>query len=231
MTTTISYAKDPAIRLKEYMERSALSATAAGTPYSLKLINQSDNSWTFYVYQQVPNQQSANVFSLAWFCSPFNIVPSANITFEWTIDYTFVWGRTGTIQPGVTFSAGQTIFADPASLNTTTFGIAPGPNLLAAVSGPPQGSLVINDASSVPSNTYSVGIGMGEAGTFVTPAGPNLLHTFTPTPTYWIAAGTDVKIGTILDITTVTQNLQVIFPINVYAVSYTLGANNKWARS
>jgi hypothetical protein len=229
MTTTISYAKDPAIRLKEYMERSALSATAAGTPYSLKLINQSDNSWTFYVYQQVPNQQSANVFSLAWFCSPFVIVPGVGIKFEWTIDYTFVWGRTGTIQPGVTFSAGQTIDADLTSINTTTFSVLPGPNLKAPTSGPPQGSLVINDAADVPSNTYSVGIGMGSAGTFVTPAGPNLLHTFTPTPTYWIAAGNDVQIGTILDITTVTHNLQVIFPINVYAVSYTLGTNNKWA--
>ena len=72
---------------------------------------------------------------------------------------------------------------------------------------------------------------MGDAGTFVTAAGPSLLHTFTPTPTYWIAAGTDVKIGTILDITTVTQNLQVIFPIGVNDASYTLGANNQWAPS
>jgi hypothetical protein len=229
--TVISYVKPHALRLQEHMGRAAMAATATATPYSLQLNNDSANNWTFYVYQQMPNQQSANVFSLAWFCSPFIIVPGANITFQWTIDYTFVWGRTGTIQPGVTFSAGQTISADPASINTTNFSVVPGPNLSTAVAGPPQGSLVINDASSVPSNTYSVGIGMGSAGTFVTPAGPNLLHTFTPTPTYWIAAGTNVQIGTILDITTVTQNLQVVFPINVYAVSYTLGASNQWAPS
>jgi hypothetical protein len=116
--------------------------------------------------------------------------------------------------------------------NTTNFSVTPaGPNLSPAVAGPPQGSLVINDASSVPGNIYSVGIGMAGIGTFVTPAGPGLLHTFTPTPTYWIAAGADVQVGTILDVTTVTQNLQVIFPNGVPAVSYTLNAANRWTES
>ncbi len=229
--TIISYVKPHPLRLQEHMGRAAMAAAAASTPYSLTLVNNSANSWMFYVYQQVPNEQSANVFSLAWFCSPFQIVPKANITFQWSIDYTFVWGATGTIQPGVTFQAGETISADPASVNTTIFSVAPGPNLSAPVAGQPQGSLVINDAASVPSNTYSVGIGMGSAGTFVTSAGPSLKHTFTPTPTYWIAAGTNVQVGTILDITTVTQNLQVQFPINVYAVTCTLGPNNQWTQS
>jgi hypothetical protein len=200
-------------------------------PYSLTLINNSASPWTFYVYQQMPNQQSANVFSLAWFCSPFQIVPGASMQFQWTTDYTFVWGATGMIQPGVTFSASQTIDANPASANTTTFSIAPAPNMSPAVAGPPQGSLVINDAAGVPGNTFSVGIGMQDAGAFVTAAGPNLVHTFSPNPTYWIAAGTDVRIGTILDIATVTQNLQVIFPANVFALSYTLGQSNQWAPS
>jgi len=227
--TLISYAKPPQLRLQEALTRAAATTAAAGTPYSLTLINQSASPWTFYVYQQLPNQQSANVFSLAWFCSPFVIVPNAQITFQWTIDYTFVWGAVGTIQPGVVFSAGQTVDCDPAAANTTNFSTAPGPNLTIPVAGPPQGSLVIQDAANVPNNTFSVGIGMGNAGTFVTAAGPNLLHTFTPTPTYWIAAGTNVQIGTILNITTITQNLQVTFPVNVYAVSYTLGSDNVWS--
>jgi hypothetical protein len=229
--TIISYVKPPSLRLQEYLARAAMVATAASTPYSLKLVNQSADPWVFYVYQQLPDEQSANVFSLAWFCSPYKITPTAEITFTWSIDYTFVWGNTGTIQPGVTFSAGQTIPADPQSANTTTFSLTQGPNLSQAVSGTPQGSLVITDASTVPSNTFSVGIGMGDAGTFVTAAGPNLIHTFTPTPTYWIAAGTNVQVGTILDITTVTQNLQVIFPVNVYDVTCVLGTNNQWTQT
>jgi hypothetical protein len=226
--TIISYVKPPAVRLRQHLERAAELATVSATFYSMTLINKSAGPWNFYVYQQMPNEQSAHVFSLAWFCSPFMIVPGANITFQWTIDYMFVWGATGSIQPGVTFTAGQTVDADPASLNTTTFSTVPGPNMTAAAMGPPQGSLVIRDAAQVPSGKFSVGIGMGDAGTFVTAAGPNLLHTFTPTPTYWIAAGTDVKIGTILDITTVSQNHQVIFPVNVYDVAYELGPTNQW---
>ncbi len=225
--TIISYVKSPTVRLQQYLERAAELATAT-TFYKLKMINNSTSPWDFYVYQQMPNEQSPNVFSLAWFCSPWKITPGTKIEFQWTIDYTFVWGATGTIQPGVTFTAGQTIDADPASINTTTFSTLPGPNMTAAVTAPPQGSLVIKDADNVPNGKFSVGIGMGDAGTFVTAAGTNLLHTFTPTPTYWIAAGTDVKIGTILDITTVTQNHQVIFPVNIYDVSYALGTNNKW---
>jgi hypothetical protein len=230
--TIISYVKPPSLRLQQYLGRAAAVATAASTPYSLTLQNQSADPWDFFVYQQTPNEQSANVFSLAWFCSPFDIAPGAEITFTWTIDYTFVWGATGTIQPGVVFSAGQTIPADPQSANITNFSMTQGPNLSPAVAGTPQGSLVINDASTVPSNTFSVGIGMGDAGTFVTSAGPGLIHTFTPTPTYWIAAGTNIQVGTILDITTVTKNtLQVIFPINVYDVTCVLGANNQWTQT
>lgn len=228
--TLISYQKPPQVRLQRAITRAALEATTAGTPYNLTLVNESASPWTFYVYQQLPNQQSANVFSLAWFCSPFVIVPGANITFQWTIDYTFVWGAVGTIQPGVVFTAGETIDADPQSANITNFSTAPGPNLSAAVAGSPQGSLVINDAATVPSNTFSVGIGMGNAGTFVTAAGPNLKHTFTPTPSYWIAAGTNIQVGTILDITTVTQNLPVVFPINVYDVTCTLNGSNEWSQ-
>jgi hypothetical protein len=200
-------------------------------PYSLTLVNNSASPWTFYVYQQLPNQQSANAFSLAWFCSPFMIVPGANIPFRWTIDPTFVWGATGQVRPGVVFSAIETIPADPASANTTTFSVTPGPNLSPAVAGPPQGSLVIKDAAAVPSNLFSVGIGMGDAGTFITQAGPNLTHTFASNPTYWIAAGTNIQVGTILDITTVMQNAQVNFPVNVFALTFTLGANNQWTQS
>jgi hypothetical protein len=223
--TIISYVKSKDLRLQE---AAALSATADATPYTLVLKNNSASPWTFYVYQQVPNQASANVFSLAWFCSPFVITQGNQISFQWSIEYGFVWGATGTVMPGVVFNAGGGQPANLQSANTTNFSTQPGPNLSVPVAGNPQGSLVISDASNVPNNTFSVGISMGSAGTFVTNAGPNLLHTFTPTPTYWVAAGSNVQVGTILDITTVTQNLQVIFPVNVYTVTYSLNQSNQW---
>lgn len=215
-----------------YVPRSlALGAAAGGNSYNLTMKNHSTSPWVFYVYQQLPNVQTSNVFSLAWFASPFMVVPDADITFQWSINYSFVWGAVGTLKPGITFRAGAQVAADLVSANTTTFGVSPGPNLSPPAPGNPQGSLVINNTAGVPNSTYSVGIGMGNAGTFVTAAGPNLISTFTPTPTYWIAAGTNVQVGTVLDITTVTQTAQVLFPVNVYDVTYTLSASNTWSSS
>jgi hypothetical protein len=229
--TVISYVKPPSLRLREDTGRATAAATTSSIPYSVKLINQSASSWNFFLFQQAPNEQSANTFSLVWFCSPFIMVPGAYLTFQWTTEHNFVWAVTETIVPGGIFSAGEAISAEPQSANTTTFSTAPGPNLSTAVAGSPQGSLVINDAATVPNNTFSVGIGMGEVGTIVAAAGPNLLHTFNPDTTYWIAAGTNVRVGTILDIATVSPNLQVIFPVNVYDVTCVLGANNQWTQN
>jgi len=203
------------------------AAAAAGTTYSLTLKNQSAQAWIFYVYQQMP-AQSNDLFSLAWFASPFMITVGNRITFEWDIVYNFVWGATGTVRPGVTFNASGEIDGDPSGANTTTFSATPGPNLSAAVKAPPSGSLVINDADDVPNNTFSVGIGMSGTGTYVVQAGPNLKHQFTPTPSYWIAAGTDVKVGTVLDIQTVTRTIEAKFPVNVFAQTWTLNESNTW---
>lgn len=223
--TIVSYVNE-----SKQLTSSDAAALGTGTPYSIKLVNQSAAPFKFYVYQQLPNQQSANVFSLAWFCSPYNIAPGNQITFMWDIQYGFVWGDSGVIQPGVTFNAGGNVSADPQGANSTTFSSSPntGPNLSSPKPGQPQGSLIISDAANVPSNEFSVGVSMSGAGTFVTNAGPNLTHTFTPTPTYWIAAGSNVQVGTVMDITTVNQNTQVIFPPNVYSLTYALNSSNQW---
>ena len=150
------------------------------------------------------------------------------ITFEWQIVYNFVWGATGIVMPGVTFIAGGELEADPDGANTTTFSSNPGPGLSPVTKAPPAGSLVINDADDVPNNTYSVGLGMSGAGTFVVQAGTSLKHQFTPKPSYWIAAGSNVNVGTVLNIQTVTQNKEVQFPANVFSRTLTLNQSNQW---
>ncbi len=206
------------------------TAAAAPTPYSLTLINKSAQAWIFYVYQKQP-MPASNVFSLAWLASPFMINAGNQITFEWQVVYNFVWGATGTVMPGVTFNASGMIGCDPSGANTTTFSTQPGPNLSAAVKAPPSGSLVINDADGVPNNTFSVGIGMSGTGTYVVQAGPHLTHQFTPTPSYWIAAGTNVRVGTVLDIQTITKTTEVKFPANVFQQTWTLNENYIWVKS
>ena len=95
--------------------------------------------------------------------------------------------------------------------------------------GEPEGTLVINDDSTVPANRFGVGIGMSGAGTFAVQAGPNLVHQFKPTPNYWIAAGQNVSVGDTLSIDTITQTSQVHFPTAVYNMQATLGTDNKWS--
>lgn len=206
---------------------SGLGVADDGTAYSLTLKNDSAQPWTFYVYQKQP-EQATDLFSLAWFASPFLITVGSQIRFQWQIEYDFVWGATGIVTPGVTFSAGGTVGTDPAGFNTTTFSSLPGPNLSTPVVGPPPGSLVINDTGDVANNTFSVGIGMSGTGTYVVQAGPNLKHQFTPTPSYWIAAGTNIEVGTVLDIQTITTTAEVVFPPNVFSVTKTLNEQNIW---
>lgn len=204
---------------------------AAGTPYSLTLKNESTSPYTFYVFQKTPDQETKDIFSLAWFASPFTIVPNNQIQFEWSIVYNFVWGATGSLMPGVTFNAGGAIAADPAGANTTGFGVDPGPSLSTAAKGNPAGSLVVSDSGTVPNGTFSVGIGMSGAGTFAVQAGPNLTHTFTPTPTYWIGAGSNIRVGKVLEITTNNPVAQVSFPPNQYQLTYALNSSNLWEAS
>jgi hypothetical protein len=221
MSLLISYV-DPQPKSK------ALAVGADGTPYTLTLKNGSSQAWTFYVYQKLPSL-SPDIFSLAWFASPFVITPNNRITFNWQIIYNFVWGATGTVRPGVTFNAGGEIDGDPAGANTTNFSTSPGPNLSDAVQAPPSGSLVIKDAANVPNQTFSVGIGMSGTGTYVVQAGANLTHLFTPTPSYWVAAGTGIQVGTVLDIKTVTQTAEAKFPVNQFNRIGTLGQDNTWS--
>lgn len=202
-------------------------ATAAGTSYTLKLVNNSAQPWTFYVYQKLPGQV-ADVFSLAWFCSPYVISVGDDITFKWTINYNLFWSQTGVIIPGVTFESKGKKDADPNGENTSTFSLDPGPNLSVPVEGHPKSSLIIKDADDVPNKKFSVGIGMSGTGTYAVQAGTSLTHTFTPTPSYWIAAGSNVQIGTVLNIQTIGQTAEAKFPSAVYSLVATLGDNNKW---
>jgi rhizosphere induced protein len=221
MSLSIHYGKDLELAA------SGVRAETTGRTYQLKVVNQSAQPWIFFVYQELP-KQTADVFSLAWFASPYKIRVHDQVTFSWQIQYDFVWTDTQELKPGVVFEASGTEECDPGGLNTTTFSLEPGPGLSSPEKGPPPGSLVINDASDVPNDEFSVGIGMSGTGTYAVQAGTNLKHTFTPTPTYWVAAGIDQKVGTVLDIETITENAQVVFPSAVYAMTATLRNNNTW---
>src|SRR5918992_494654 len=168
--------------------------------YNLTLRNQSGAPWIFYIYQGFPYPE-IHIYSLVWLASPSMIPVGGQVTFTWWVRYNFVWGETGSLQPGLIFNAGQVIDADPAGANTTTFSASPAPNLSPAVAATHEGVLRIDCAGPLPVNLYSVGIGMAGVGTFVAQAASRLRYQFTPTapPRYWIGFGTDIRVGTVLD--------------------------------
>ena len=214
MTMHISYAGD--------------TAAASGTQYSLTLINDSTQRWVFYVYQKMPDQMR-DVFSLAWFCSPYSVAPTTRIRFSWGIDYNFVWGQTGVLMPGVEFFASQVVDCNVTDQNTVKFGLSGGPSFSSPYSGPPEGSLVINSGADVPNMVYSVGIGMSGHGTFAVQAGTNLQSMIRPTPEYWIAAAPNMQIGQVLGVNTSQQNAKAQFPAGIYSLDCTMGQDNLWS--
>jgi hypothetical protein len=200
------------------------------TTYKLTLINQSEAAWFFYAYQ-APGGQTPGFLCPVWICSPFMIAPNVNYSFEWAPNYIFVWGAVGVIAPGVVFLANETLPADLQTANSTNFSVEPEPQFSPPGKGSQPGSLAINVGGSVPADTFSIGIGMGESATLVLPAVSNRSYTIAPAPTLWIAAGTNVEAGMILDTSAVEQNFQVTFPPNIFKVTCTLNKNSRWSQA
>lgn len=199
--------------------------------YNLTLKNNSTTPWTFYIYQQAPEQPGNEVFSLAWFASPYTINPATNITFSWTMEYGFVCGTCESIRPGATFSASDQVSGD-LNLNNSIELVnwKNKPSLNNPVRGNHPGAMTIRSHSNVPDKSVAAGMSLSGSATFITATGPNLAHVFTPTPTYWIAAGTDVQAGTVLDISAIKQNAKVVFPANSHSLTYSFGPDNQWSQ-
>lgn len=197
------------------------------TQYSLDVLNKSINYFDFCVYQSKPVTNAKNGFSLAWFAKAAH--PGTKVRFTWDIDFSFVWDETGELKPGVTFDASQVVpadLADPAT-NTTQFTYEQDAYEFQPATGGELGSLTVMEAATLPSLEASVGIGMGGSGTFAAPAQPNLTLHFTPVVRYWIVAGT-YKRGDVIDIETLTNSAEVVFPDNTYAMTALLDRENTW---
>lgn len=227
MSTIISYANNLS-NLDEIRAQSPSAAAAQGTQYALRLINQSAQPWYFFVYQKMPGQVR-DLYSLVWFCSPYQIRKQSSIRFVWELGDNFVWSDTGQLIPGVDFQAGGVVNCDRDTRNTTEFSLDTGPGFSTPIAGQPTGSLNIRDAANVPNNRFSVGIGMSGFGTFAVQAGTNLTQMFSPgPPNYWIAAGSRTEVGSVLSIDTIVQTAEAKFPSAVFDLDCTLKDDNTW---
>lgn len=201
------------------------------TSYQLTLRNESSRAWTFYVYPTLPDQHPSTV-SLAWYVCPYVLAPSAEVVLKWTIDYGFVWQLHEVLAGGIRFSAEDHIPGDLTDHNTVTFSeLNNTPAFSKPVAGSPAGSMVIHGDKSLPDTGFLVGITIGGSGAFLTPTGPNLTSSFTlenSPPTYWIAACDEIELGAVVDVTTRTNSVEVVFPDGVCEQVYSLNKKNVW---
>jgi hypothetical protein len=197
----------------------------AGQTYTLNFLNNSSNAGDVCVYQTDPDIGVPNVMSLAWF-SEFNH-PTTQVQFQWQIDYSFVWGQTGQLLPGVLFSASQAWPADLQNTNQVTLTYERAYTFANQTFGPHDGTLYITEDRTLPLKDASVGIGMSGAGTFVVQAEPNLNLLFTPHPRYWITFG-DFTPGEVLDTESITNVAEIVFPPNIFTMSAVLNKDNTW---
>jgi hypothetical protein len=201
-------------------------ATANTTKYSVIFVNNSTQTGSACMYQQDPDIAIPDVMSLAWFTKATR--PTTKVLFTWSIDYNFVWSETGTLVPGVVFSASQTWDADLSTSNQVTFSDAGGAYTFQDQrQGARPGSLYITEDGTIPAGRASVGVGMSGFGTFAVQAQPNMNLVFTPHPEYWITFGNYVQ-GEVMDISSVNNPALITFPPNVYSMTAILNADNTW---
>lgn len=197
--------------------------------YSLTVTNNSDFSGDVCVYQRDPNIDDPTVMSLAWFCK--YIYPTTTVTFNWSIDYSFIWDYTGQLKPGVIFNSSQLWDANLNLSNQVSLnydGANDAFTFKDQVQNPQGGSLFILQDATIPSQAASTGIAMSGAGTYACQARPNWQFIFTPHPTYWVTFGTYTK-GQVLDTTSISNDQEIAFPANVYSMNADLNGDNTWA--
>lgn len=193
--------------------------------YTVVFENRSSRAGTICIYQEDPAGPGFPS-ALAWLCQ--DVEPGGELTFQWTLDYAFVWGETGELVPGVIFEPAQIIPCDPFATNAI---------FLSAKNGPVQfveppyngqiGMLTISADGTVPIDRLSMGIRLAGADALVQQVIPLLSFRVTTAPRYWIALG-DFTPGEVLDTTILTDKAVLAFPPDVYRLLVTLDGNGSW---
>ncbi len=214
------------------------------TEYTIIFVNNSSNTATATVYQEDPTAVPGQ-YPLAWKASLAS--PSNQVQFTWQVEFDFVWGQTGVLAPGEIFQAAQVLSADLSTSNKVTLVSDGAPTFTDQTQGPEAGKLFIDQASSVPIDEISVGVGMAGDGTFVVQAQPNSQFIYEPQISYWIVFGTFEQgevldtslfgakakslIGSTVNVGSIQifgQPTEIEFPVNVYSMTATLNQDNTW---
>lgn len=177
--------------------------------YTINFSNESQMDTNIIVFQQYPNQ-SPNMYPLAWKVKHSS--PHSRSTINWDIDYSFVWGELGRLEPGIVFNTSQSMMANLRQSNEIFFEVENGIGGFRGQQAGPQGRLLINEGDNVPMNKYAVGIGVSGSAACVMQAMPGVPVQFLADPKYYIATG-NYREGEILEMAAI-QPLELRFSYN-----------------
>jgi hypothetical protein len=194
--------------------------------YILNVKNNSTQTGSFCIYQEVPDTNLPGITTLAWLAKPAH--PSTLLEFEWNTQYCFVWSKTTGKKSGTMIKTSQTWDANLSTLNHVNFDYVGGDYTFSDQSqGDYEGNLYIDQTKRVVSNDASVGIGMSGKGSFMVSSQPNMKFIITPKPTYWLLFG-DYEEGDVLDITQVTDSAVKLLYKGTKVVNVEFTGNNTW---
>ncbi|WP_329112324.1 hypothetical protein [Streptomyces sp. NBC_01353] len=206
---------------------------AAATQYSLTVVNNSNEAWDFFLFQEYADASPAGLKPLAWLTKYMAGHNTGH--FSWDLGFSFVWAPTGPLGFGSGFTASERVAADPTSptQNQIRFGTdthTEWPRFMhgSAAPNPQRGFLYIRQLGSVPTDTVSVGIGQAGSPVFAVQASPSKTTRFTPPDgRYVIAAGTSIETGDVLDLDGITQRAAISFD-GTFAMQATFNADHTW---
>lgn len=204
--------------------------------YRLEMLNNSDNSYDFCVYQRSADTTLEPVDSVAW--SVYSLAPTVKGSLMWSPDLEFVWGPAGVVAPGVIFEASQRWPGSPTGQNVVTLQKNAGGALTFADlgAGGKQGAMTIETRQDVPPQDIAIGLNMtittehshtAASAALIAQAHPGQRAVFAPPGSYWLTFGS-FKTGEILSNTKMAHSVQLVFPTNVYELSATLNRDETW---
>ncbi|MEO1259239.1 MAG: protein RhiA [Bacteroidota bacterium] len=204
-------------------------ATTNNQVYSLNCTNNSSSNWVFFTFQRMDGQNAQNIFSTAWFVSPYKLTPNSHVKFKWSENYSFYWYGPGKLVPGAVFQMWGSEAAALETANATTFDFEENtPAFSKATAGSNNEQFIIDIGADVPNQTFSTGIGMSNQMTFVQQSLVNTTQQFNPQPEYWIAAASEMMASQVLGQNSLSNSSSFDFPANVYERNAVFNSNNTW---
>ena len=200
------------------------------TTYELTVTNNSElTSPKFAVFAKLPTSSSYETLHLAWLIQQINEANS--YTFTWDISWGLAWASHGAAA-GYQWQGGGRLPADPNSSSESLAEFAyNGDFQLTPSVGPADGqTLKVVDHPTVPlpsDKPSSVAVTLDGSEVCATNAGPNLTHTFTLHPTYYIDAGDYTK-GQMVDSATVSSFQTLEYSGGNTTLAVTFNRDNTW---